>query len=421
MNNEEFKTSRLVSELLSPKISHLHQSDPTIDTFIIETKNRGNFSLILYLVTFKNISIPQNELPFVSEVLSKFENKLIDISSMTETKTKTVTTENVFDQLHQKLTMKPFFTKEISEEIEFISEHFFELFEMQPEKITNLDLDIIEEIISSQKLRLNDENQLLKFVNEIYLKFKDKTVIDFYRYIIFSNVESSMISEFLSVYDINDITNDTWRSISERLKKPINNDESKDEDKKVIDSNTERYVKQKSNNIKKLTFSPKGGEVFDGIIKYIIDQTNNNIINRMNITASSVSPPNRQPINVTLYEDQSNFFQTDYLKNSWICFDFKENKVNLTNYQIKSFPYGQNNNHPKTWVIEGSNDNTNWIILDEQKNCPYLNGCNVTHLFSVTNSRNDSFRYLRMRLTASNWNNCHCLRIDSFEIYGNLI
>ena len=94
-------------------------------------------------------------------------------------------------------------------------------------------------------------------------------------------------------------------------------------------------------------------------------QTNNNIENKINITSSSVLSSNYEPINVTLYENQNKYFRSKINQNNWI-FEFKENKIIPTNYPIKSYKNGKNGCHPKSWIIEGSNDNSKWEKLDEQ-------------------------------------------------------
>ena len=53
VNGKEFKTSRIISDLLSPKICKLHLCDPTISQYSISTKYQGDFSLILNLTSFE--------------------------------------------------------------------------------------------------------------------------------------------------------------------------------------------------------------------------------------------------------------------------------------------------------------------------------------------------------------------------------
>ena len=46
VNCEEFQTTKIISEFISPKISHMHSSDPTLDSYTIKTDSRGHFFYI---------------------------------------------------------------------------------------------------------------------------------------------------------------------------------------------------------------------------------------------------------------------------------------------------------------------------------------------------------------------------------------
>ena len=82
VNGKEYTTSRVVSDLLSPYISQMHQTDPTISTFTITTKEKGDFKHILDLVTFTTHSIPTNEILFFSEVIEQLGNVSININNL---------------------------------------------------------------------------------------------------------------------------------------------------------------------------------------------------------------------------------------------------------------------------------------------------------------------------------------------------
>ena len=98
VNGEEFKTSQLISDLLSPKISKMHATDPTIDNYTLNTKHPGNFSNILQLANFKQLNIPKNEILFVVEILENLETLCIELDDIIE-----FTEDNIFDylSLHQ--------------------------------------------------------------------------------------------------------------------------------------------------------------------------------------------------------------------------------------------------------------------------------------------------------------------------------
>ncbi|KAK8849360.1 hypothetical protein M9Y10_018759, partial [Tritrichomonas musculus] len=74
VNGEEFKTSRIISDLLSPKICQLRMNDPTLNMYVINTSEQGNFSNVLKLVNFDQNDIPENEIPFILEVMEILNN-----------------------------------------------------------------------------------------------------------------------------------------------------------------------------------------------------------------------------------------------------------------------------------------------------------------------------------------------------------
>ena len=154
---------------------------------------------------------------------------------------------------------------------------------------------------------------------------------------------------------------------------------------------------------------------FDGLLNYL--QKNFNIKNELNITSSS--NPNNDPFNLLKYEDKSTYFQTNDPSSSWICFEFKNHQIIPSSYIIRSY-YCVKSWHLKTWVFEGSNDNKNWTILDEQNNNDSLNGANRVKSFIISNKK-QSFKYLRIRQTGKNWYENNGLLMNSIEFYGKVI
>ena len=124
------------------------------------------------------------------------------------------------------------------------------------------------------------------------------------------------------------------------------------------------------------------------------------------------------PINAVTY-DQRNYFQTQNSENSWLCFDFKDHRVFLTNYTIMSYKTDKEN-HPKKWSIEGSNDGQNWTVIDEEEECRFLNGASRVYTFSIPNENQQDFRFIRIIQTGENWAGHHHLLFDSIEFYGVL-
>lgn len=408
VNGEEIHTPKIISDLLSPKISENHISDPTTETFTINTRNKGHFSTILSLLTFQEKTIPADELPFVSEVLEILQNKHFNV--ILPKRREEIKFDNIFELIKEHENNEVLYKQYLDEEIDFLSENFFQLNEEQEERIRELTFCTIERILSNfDKLQLVDENQLLRVVNGLYKSDSKYSVL--YKYVVFTFVDEHEMSEFVEFFDISDIDGGVWLSLAERLKQKV-------------------FLRETHSALKRFkhfgtVFYCKHDEAFDGIIRHLQKESNGNIKSVIDITSSSLHGSSWSPYNVCLFEDKDKdkYFHTKDEQNSWILFDFKERKIIPSNYIIKSSPYGQNGNNPKTWKLEGSNDKSSWEPLDEQRDCPYFNGQYLVHTFDIKKRVTTPFRYIRMTQTGPNWqdNRYHYFTLGSIEFYGSLI
>lgn len=404
VNGEEFKTSRIVSDLLSPIISNEHLNDPTFSNFTINTKSKGDFHNVLKLLTFEYHNISDNELPFIFEVFKILHNDFIEFvckEEFTEIKT-----SSVFSRFKKHLKNPKFYQKILLSEIDFISSHFTELSESHFDDFASLDLDTLLSILDNPKLQTNDEDQLLKFVNKLYSN--DSTFSILYETICFANVSSEAISEFIENYDFNELTKMTWQKLCDRL---------------IIEiPNQNQQVTQSGNLLKnRKVFSFNGQNPFSGIINYLNTKTSFEIEKEIRVTASSFTYQKRNPLNVTFHNDRDKLFCSKNEPNSWICFDFKEHRVVPTAYSIKStenFTAGQ---HPENWVIEGSVDGEAWMTVDEVKNNSDLNGNGLFHTFSINKKNLPPFKLIKIRQTGKNWLDDDQFIIDSFELFGTFL
>lgn len=152
VNGTEFKTKRLIADLLSPKICQIHSNDPTIYTFAINTSQNGDFSRILNLSNFNKQSIPESELPFIIEVIEYLGNETIQLQETTAYPT--ITIDNIFDEILKHEKYSNFYRQRFSTEIDFISSHFFELCETKKEDLLKLHIDTIISVLTSNELKL---------------------------------------------------------------------------------------------------------------------------------------------------------------------------------------------------------------------------------------------------------------------------
>ncbi|KAK8896596.1 hypothetical protein M9Y10_014505 [Tritrichomonas musculus] len=401
VNNQKFKTSRIISDLLSPKICKIHISDPAFNTFSINTINKGNFSSILNLVNFKENNIPDNDLPFITEVIEILGNTSIKIED--STLSTTLTFDNVFQYLKKHEECPTFYSKRILTEIDFISSHLFELPSEKEIELTSLHQTTIERILRNPKIQIESEDQLISLINRLYKD--DHSYSDLYELVYFTCVSEEKIEEFLKIFDYNNLTGEVWNSISLRFKTRVKEEQKKEN----------RYRQSE-----KTKFLYERGHEFEGIIKYLKTKSKNDIRKYINITSTAESNKHHK-LNIIDCDDKERFFSTGKFKDRWICFQFKENKVKLSHYTIRNYISGPD--FPRSWVIEGSNEDSysdKWEVIDERINAEEMKGKGTTYTFSIQNKNDKAFSFIRMRSTGADWDNDEYLCINAIEFFGSL-
>lgn len=124
-------------------------------------------------------------------------------------------------------------------------------------------------------------------------------------------------------------------------------------------------------------------------------------------------------------QNETNYAESDNMENSYLSYDFINRRVLPTHYSIRSRHDGgdtPHNNNLQTWVIEGSNTGSDWVVLDSPETNNYLDGVNASHTFNIQ-ERNGSligFRFLRIRQTGLNTQNANYLTISALEFFGSL-
>lgn len=409
VNGEEFPTTQLISDLLSPKIGQIHSIDPTFSKFAIETQNKGNFSHILQLINFQKNEIEDIEIPFMIEVFEILCNSNIKVE---DTLNVELTKENIIEKLQKHEQNQFFFSELYKKEIEFISTVMGELLSTRESDLMNLKIETLLLILNNEHLKIGSEDDLLQFVNKLYMRDVKYSIL--YEYVYFCNVTSSSIKEFIEIYDVNDITDETWRRFCERFEIELQ------KSFKMNKRRSDRYTNVSANG---KTFDPNESDPFCGIINYLRGISNGRIIGEIEVSASSVNTNDEcyKPETVALKENPFGWFASDNIEDSWLEIDFKKHRIIPSAYSIRSYQDSPNNDHLRNWVIEVSNDHISWEIIDNVENCSYLNGDRFVHTFKIKQVPTDEFRYFRIRQAGQNWGNCDYLAFETIDIYGTLI
>ena len=107
----------------------------------------------------------------------------------------------------------------------------------------------------------------------------------------------------------------------------------------------------------------------------------------------------------------------------FFCIDLGSYKVKPTHYSLTTYDELAlvRKWHLKSWVFEGSLNQQDWVVLDEQQNNNDLNGANKEKTFEIKSNDPREFRFLRIRMSDKNHAGTRHMTCAKFEVYGTLI
>ena len=178
---------------------------------------------------------------------------------------------------------------------------------------------------------------------------------------------------------------------------------------------------QKQKNETSIIINHEEGKNFEGIIKNLQKKFGPNL-HEQGIISITASAPDRscfnKPEQVIDYNWNNNWCSPN-TPNNWLEINFKQQKVKINGYSLKTYKYSLCANHLKNWVIEGSNDQNQWIEIDRKENNFDFNGSNYQHYFPITKSEN-VFQYIRIRNIGKTHNDQYWLVLTNIEFYGEI-
>ena len=234
VNGQEYETSRFVADLISPIVREYHFTDETMNSLTIETTQSASekvdyFKNFLSLVDFKPKTINEEERQHYIEYfikLGNFEESIelqSDILKEENDVNKVVdrlnSMMNILNQKKQRNEMEEseeneqnFYKINVNKMISNLSSRFSEI---KQEKLQELPVEIIEEILNDEKLKIEDEDGLLKMIISMYEE--DDKYRELFEHVKYENVSSETLHKFIEVFNINHINNGIWNSICQRL------------------------------------------------------------------------------------------------------------------------------------------------------------------------------------------------------------
>lgn len=430
----EIKMNNIFAEFISPFVSQIHRSDPTIEYIefsnktyqksyqFIEKINDDVFSLFEKLSQGESISISKEQskqLQIISILLKNIElfNKINELFKMN-------TNEENFESQVEFVTFleeNPYMIdmSEQSNSIKYIASH---LYSIDKNKVIKLPKNVFYLIVKNKFLMIENEDSLLELINEFFDKNTklDKndiepklSIIDFYEEIDFDFLSEDKFKEFIENFDPNEITTSLWL----KLKRCF-----------YVNKNLPKEnIGNRYNPVgTKFEYDGQNQNAFKGIICHLTKECGGNVDDKgvVKVTASSIFCNSSIAKYAVDLNDCTHYFETNNIENSWLQYDFKNQKVHPTHYTIRTrHDGGKGNNHPKKWDIEGSNDGNKWITLDSRQDITCLDDKNAIHTFDIQSSQqnNEFYQFLRIRFTGLNTANNNYTALSALEYFGTII
>lgn len=269
--------------------------------------------------------------------------------------------------------------------------------------------------IKSECLKIENEDSLFDMINEFFEKEEEKksksklSIIDFYEKINLEFLSEDKFTELIEKLKANDLTTILWLKLKKCFY--MNKDLPKEN------------VGDRYNYIgRKIEYDGNVENAFKGIICQLTKESGGNVDDKgiVKVTASSELNNYFAKYAVDL-DDCNNYFESNDISNSWLQYDFQNQRIRPTHYSIRTrHDNGKGGYHPKNWDIEGSNDGEKWITLDSRQNITCLDDRSAIHTFDIqTPQKNDDFyQFLRIRFTGPNIANNNYMVLSALEYFG---
>lgn len=422
-NEDKIHMKTIFAEFISPKVSKIHQVDPTIDSicFSKELKNyqisKDLLNKFEQLTKGDEIQIRETEVPELEIISILIENDELyyKVQEIFEEEQSENNIDKYIDHMlaFSRLPMSDAYLKE-GKTIDFLASYFYLI---DSDKLIQLRRDIIYSIISNKHLKIESEDSLFEIIKQIFsnkecaerLEDDYLNITCFYEEFELAFLSEDRFRELIEIIDPSSITKNLWQKL--KCCFYIN----KKQNVLFAKNSSMRYFSFGQQ------FSYNGNNPLEGIVDYKKRSNNGSF----KATSSSEMYSNSFAANASDLHNSNNCFESKDEQNSWLKYDFGSQKVHPTHYSIRT-RHDSNCHHLRNWVIEGANSDSNneneWKILDSRLNDTFLNNINAVHTYEIGKIKcYECYRYLRIRQTGVNSDNSNYLFISALEFFGSLI
>jgi hypothetical protein len=380
---KEYRIPRFQASFFSPHIHRQLMDDPTLTQFVVDNVSVSDDCIqnLFDLMNGKRITVHSSNFDGLRHLAialghHELEGELVDVILSG--------TPLDMSNIAVRWALKSSYARSISDEVQFIASN---IENFSAEDLSGIQNDGLEEILSSDKLNLPNEDWLVKMIHELGSEY-----FWLLRYVECKYLSYEGVDEYVDMIDPTLIDAPVWQHICNRLRCGVAAEKSVD----VI------------------TY---GSAKWSGILRHLKQICGGNV-HQNGIVMITSSGDGSSCCYQVADEGWNGSWWSSGIQNSWISFDFKDRSVSPTHYTINS---GNSGYYLRNWDLEGSNDNSTWQQLDQQNGTSVLNGVSQIHTFTIPESSNlPFFRYIRLRQTNTDIYGDHYLSMSGFEIFGKL-
>jgi hypothetical protein len=382
VNGEPFSISTFRAQFLSPAVCRALASDPTLREFEINVPNGTScFHLFLLLASGETITLPNSQATTFRSLCGALENtELPTLFSAGTATPETITS---------RLLLYP-----SDSDLAYACKHFASLDHKM------LTFDILERLLSDDRLILTNEDALFKIVKGL-IEFDD-SFFPLLDYVKCEFLDQTSIADFCSLLSPSLLSSSVWESICWRLS----------------------LVVPLPQNQPELTIEFNPSRPFDGIFHSLFERYHKNPHLAGVIAVSA--PDEQLSRGYECYDlidsapkgrkwwGTSNGNGPHYLR-----IDFKNFRVCPSRYSVKAHALSCTSGHfLRSWEFEGSHDAETWKSLDRQSDSGDLFGNDRVASYTLRGS--EFFRYLQFRPVGVTSDNTHFFFLQQIEVFGSV-
>jgi hypothetical protein len=396
VDQKPYQCPKYVADFISPKISRLHEADPLLDAYLVESSDPDKlFGKFLAIGRGEALQVTESNLEFFCELSREMDNYEV-LAVLRQHFIKDLTIENCEEQFAlQTLAGEP-----LDSFVAFCASHFYELPLGLLEKLRYNDLN---QILNHSLLRIESEDALLEYVI-VNVSRDDSiwTLLEFVQFELLSVDSMKSISTLGSAF-LSILNAPIWERLMSRL---------------LLDVHPPCLNKRLPPDFKYKEESP-----LNGIISHLTAKYGGNVFEKgvVDITASSLLDDNNLCKKYAVELDTESEFATGNVTlGQSITYDFKGRRIHLSGYTIRSranpiyYPY----DNLKSWVLEVSIDGQSWNVIDTQSDNSDLNGKGLIKYFSIQSSQ--PCRFIRLRQTGVSHSGSQLFVFSALEFFGQL-